>query len=91
MSDEEFVRHIVTGQEGMVRFLFANRQLKGSPASKIFPGVRNVGILPTEFSSEDEAENYLKPLLEPGGNAAAVKIGQDLWFVGAWVSAAPAD
>ena len=85
MSDHEFVKHIVKGQEGMVRFLFTNRQLKGSPASKIFPGVRNVGILPTEFSTEDEAENYLKPLLEPGGNAAAVKLGQDLWFVGAWV------
>lgn len=85
MSDYHFVRHIVNGQEGMVRMLFANRQMKGRRAEQVFPGVRNVGILPTEFESESEAEAYLKPLLEQGGNAAAVKLGEEVWFVAAWV------
>jgi hypothetical protein len=81
----QFVHHLVNGPEGMVRMLFANRQLKGAPAATIFPGVPQVAILPTEFAGETEAEDYLKPLLEPGGNAAAVKISPDVWFVAAWV------
>ncbi len=85
MSEYSFIHHIVNGQEGMVRMLFANRQMKGRAADKVFPGVRNVGILPTEFASESEAEDYLKPLLEQGGNAAAVRVGQDAWYVAAWV------
>lgn len=86
MTEPQFVHHLVTGPEGMVRMLFSNRQLKGSPAHSIFPRVPQVAILPTEFSSEADAENYLKPLLEPGGNAAAVRVGTDTWFVAAWVT-----
>lgn len=87
MSEHQFASHIVSGPEGMVRYLFANRQLQGAPAARIFPGVRNVAILPKELADEAAAADYLKPLLEPGGNAAAVKIGTDEWFVGAWVAA----
>ena len=78
MSDSRFITHIVNGPEGMVRNLFANRQLKGAPAIKIFPGVPNVAILPTEFDGETEAIEYLQPLLTAGGNAAAVKEEQTL-------------
>ena len=86
MSEYKFVTHMAGGMEGMVRGLFANRQMKGSVASKLFPGVRNVAILPKEFADEASAADYLKELMEQGGNAAAVKVVDSGWLVCAWVS-----
>jgi len=75
--------------EGMVRGLFANRQMRGSAASRIFPGVGNVAILPKVFTDEASAADYLQGLIGKGGNAAAVKIVDSGWLVCAWVSESP--
>ncbi len=88
MTKYAFVSHIVHGPEAMVRNLFGNRELKGSAAARIFPGVRQVAILPTLFDDASAAEAYLAPLLEKGGNAAAVRVGPESWYIGAWVSGA---
>ncbi|MCH8256392.1 MAG: hypothetical protein IIA75_00555 [Proteobacteria bacterium] len=85
MSEYRFVTHLIKGMEGMVRGMFANRNMQGSPASRIFPGVPNVAILPKEFADEQSASDYLKELMEKGGNAAAVKIVDSGWLVCAWV------
>ena len=58
MSEYRFVTHLIKGMEGMVRGMFANRNMQGSPASRIFPGVPNVAILPNEFSDEQAASDY---------------------------------
>jgi len=89
MSDYKFVTHMIKGVEGMVRGMFSNRNMQGSVASKIFPGVRNVAILPKEFTDEQSAANYLQELMEKGGNAAAVKIADTGWLVCAWVDEVP--
>ena len=86
MSEYRFVAHSLQGMEGMVRGLFANRSQAGSVASKLFPGINNVAILPTMFAEESAATDYLKPLLEQGGNAAAVKLAENNWLICAWVS-----
>jgi hypothetical protein len=85
MSEYRFVTRMINGMEGMVRGLFANRNLQGSVASKIFPGVPNVAILPKEFDDEASAADYLQELMEKGGNAAAVKVTGTGWLVCAWV------
>ncbi len=85
MSEYKFVTHKIKGMEGMVRGMFSNRSMQGSAASKIFPGVLNVAILPKVFPDEDSAANYLQNLIEEGGNAGAVKIGDSGWLVCAWV------
>ena len=89
MSEYRFVTHMINGMEGMVRGMFANRNLQGSVASKIFPGVPNVAILPKEFSDEQYASEYLQELMEKGENAAAVKIIETGWLVFAWVEETP--
>ncbi|MCH7744330.1 MAG: hypothetical protein IIB71_16935 [Proteobacteria bacterium] len=89
MSEYKFVTHMIEGMEGMVRGMFANRNLQGSNASRIFPGVANVAILPKEFADEQSASDYLQKLMEKGGNAAAVKIVDTGWLVCAWVDEAP--
>jgi len=76
----------IKGQEGMVRGMFQNRNLQGSAAAKVFPGVPGVAILPKTFASEAEASDYLQALIEQGGNAAAVRVSPEEWFIGAWVS-----
>ena len=86
MSEYIFVSHTIKGAEGMVRGLFANRQMKGSIASQMFPGVPNVAILPKEFGDEQSAADYLQGLLEKGSNAAAVKVSNTGWLVCAWVT-----
>lgn len=87
MADYDFVTHLVQGMEGMVRGMFSNRNMQGSVASRVFPGVRNVAILPKEFPDEQAAADYLHDLIEKGGNAAAVKIVGSGWLVCAWVAA----
>ena len=89
MSEYKFVTHMINGMEGMVRGMFRNRNLQGSPANKIFPGVSNVAILPKEFTDEQSAADYLEELIEKGGNAAAVKIVGTGWLVCAWVNETP--
>ena len=86
MSEYKFVSHMIEGAEGIVRGLFANRQMKGSIASRMFPGVANVAILPKAFDDEQSAIDYLQSLMEKGGNAAAVKISDTQWLVCAWVA-----
>lgn len=86
MSDYEFITHPIAGMEGMVRSMFSNRNMQGSVASRVFPGVRNVAILPKEFSDELSAADYLRDLIDKGGNAAAVRVAQSGWLVCAWVA-----
>lgn len=89
MSEYKFVTHTINGMEGLVRGMFANRNMQGSIASRIFPGVANVAILPKEFTDEQSASDYLQELMEKGGNAAAVKIIDTGWLVCAWVDESP--
>lgn len=86
MANYEYVTHLVKGLESRVRGMFGNRNMQGSIAEKIFPEVRNVAILPKEFADEQTAGDYLRDLLEEGGNAAAVKVTDAGWLVCAWVS-----
>jgi hypothetical protein len=86
MSDYRFVTHLIQGMEGMVRGMFSNRNMQGSVASRVFPGVPNVAILPKEFPDEQAAADYLQDLIEQGGNAAAVKVVDSGWLVCAWVT-----
>ncbi len=82
----KFITHPVEGAEGLVRGMFSNRNLQGSVASRLFPGVNNVAILPRGFDSPQLAADYLSGILEKGGNAAAVKVVDSGWLIGAWVS-----
>ena len=66
---------MIEGMEGMVRGMFANRNLQGSNASRIFPGVANVAILPKEFADEQSASDYLQKLMEKGG-MASLRLGR---------------
>lgn len=86
MPDYKFVTHPIHGMEGMVRGMFSNRNMQGSVASRVFPGVRNVAILPKEFPDEQAAADYLQDLIEQGGNAAAVRVADSGWLVCAWVA-----
>lgn len=89
MSEMELKTLTVNGPEGRVRSLFANRQLQGMPAEKHFPGIGACAILPKDMGSEDEALEYLKGIIKPGGNAAAVKIAEESWLIAAWVQVQP--
>lgn len=86
MPDYKFVTHQVHGMEGMVRGMFSNRNMQGSVAGRVFPGVPNVAILPKAFPDEQAAADYLQNLVEQGGNAAAVKVADSGWLVCAWVA-----
>lgn len=75
----------IKGPEGTVRGLFRDRTLQGAPAAKTFPGVPTVAILPKECDGEEAGEEYLKGIVEQGGNAAAVRITPEEWLLAAWV------
>jgi len=82
----KFVTQEVEGQEGLVRNLFAARDL-GTPAARAtFPGVRGVAIMPKRFDAAGPAATWLEATAEKGGVALAVQIGAQRWLVGAWVS-----
>ncbi len=86
MSDPHFVTQTIEGMDGMVRGYFTSRAL-GEPASAaVFPGVRQVAILPKKFDSMDAATVFIETNAEPGGNAVAVQYARDRWLVGAWVT-----
>ena len=85
MSEYRFVTHAIEGLEGSVRGMFSTRAMNGSAAAQIFPDIKNVAILPSEFDDEKTAANYLQPLLEKGGNAAAVRLPGARWLICAWV------
>lgn len=83
----KFVTQELTGQEGLVRNLFAARDL-GAPTSRgAFPGVRGVAIMPKRFDVVAEGAVWLEQTAEQGGVALAVQIGPQRWLIGAWVSA----
>jgi hypothetical protein len=82
----KFVTQEIQGQEGLVRNLFAARDL-GTPAARAkFPGVRGVAIMPRQFDAAEPAAAWLESMAERGGVALAVQIGAQRWLVGAWVS-----
>jgi hypothetical protein len=81
-----FVTHEIEGQEGLVRNLFAARDL-GVPAARArFPGVRGVAIMPNRFDAAGPAAAWLEKTAERGGVALAVQVGPQRWLLGAWVS-----
>lgn len=90
MSDDgmRFVTHRVDGPDGMVRALFTARNLQDPASHELFPGVRQVAILPRRFDSAEAAEAWMAERAERGGNAVAVEIGPRQWLVGAWVQPA---
>jgi hypothetical protein len=82
----KFVTQELLGQEGLVRNLFAARDL-GTPAARgLFPGVRGVAIMPKRFDAAEPAAAWLEQTAEKGGVALAVQTGAQRWLVGAWVS-----
>jgi len=82
----KFITQEVTGMEATVRGFFAARDLHTPASQAVFPGVRAVAILPSEFSDQAAAATYLQELLEPGDNAAAVRIGENQWLIAAWTT-----
>ncbi len=86
MPNYNFKTMRIKGPEGQVRGLFMNRNLEGTRAAELFPGVSAVAILPKEFDNEDAAAEYLKDIVEQGGNAASVRISPEEWLIAAWVS-----
>lgn len=85
MANYNFKTMRIKGPEGKVRGLFSNRALQGAAAREMFPGVPNVAILPKDFDNEEAATEYLKGIIEQGGNAAAVRISPEEWLLAAWV------
>jgi hypothetical protein len=82
----EFVTLEIEGQEGLVRNLFAARDLGVPAARAIFPGIAGVAIMPREFDAVEPATAWMKTMAEQGGVALAVRTGAQRWLVGAWVS-----
>lgn len=78
-----FVTREMHGQEGMVRGLFAGRDLRAPASAAAFPGVGGVAIMPKQFDDATAAKVWLEGAVQPGGNAVAVKIGPDHWVIGA--------
>ena len=78
-----FVAQEIRGQEGMVRGLFAGRDLRAPASTAAFPGIRGVAIMPKQFDDAESARAWLQGVVERGGNAIAVKIGVDRWLIGA--------
>ena len=85
-NNNRFVTLNLTGQEGMVRGLFMSRDMSEPASHGTFPGIRAVAVLPREFDSAPQASEFLEQLLEPGGNAGAVRVGDNEWLLGAWLS-----
>jgi hypothetical protein len=83
-TNTKFITQEVTGVEATVRGYFAARDMNTPASQTHFPGVRAVAILPSEFSDQAAATTYLEDLLEPGDNAAAVRIGENKWLIAAW-------
>jgi hypothetical protein len=83
----KFVTLQIEGQEGLVRNLFAARDLGVPAARATFPGVPGVAIMPREFDGAEAAATWMQGMAEQGGVALAVRIGAQRWLVGAWVSA----
>ena len=86
LAEYTFKTMRIKGAEGMVRGLFRNRNLQGARSEELFPGVPAVAILPKAFESEEEATDYLKGIVEQGGNAASVRVSPEEWLVAAWVA-----
>ena len=82
-----FVTQEINGHEGLVRNLFAARDLGTPVARREFPGVRGVAIMPKGFDDATSAAAWLEQTAERGGVALAVSIGFQRWLIGAWVSA----
>ncbi len=80
-----FIAQEIRGQEGMVRGLFAGRDLRAPVSTAVFPGIRGVAIMPKRFDDAESARVWLESVVERGGNAIAVKIGTDHWLIGAHV------
>lgn len=85
-TNNKFVTLNLTGHEGMVRGFFMARDMSEPASHETFPGIRAVAVLPREFDSVSEAAEFLEQLLEPGGNAGAVRVGSSEWLLGAWLS-----
>jgi hypothetical protein len=81
-----FVTQEIAGHEGLVRNLFAARDLGTPSARGLFPGVRGVAIMPKGFDDSGAAAAWLEETAERGGVALAVSIGVQRWLIGAWVS-----
>jgi len=81
-----FVTQEMAGHEGLVRNLFAARDLGTPSARGLFPGVRGVAIMPKGFDDLGAAAAWLEETAERGGVALAVSIGVQRWLIGAWVS-----
>jgi hypothetical protein len=82
----QFVTQEFEGHEGLVRNLFAARDLTVPAARARFPGVSGVAIMPKEFDATAPAAAWLEETAQRGGVALAVRIGAQRWLVGAWVS-----
>ena len=86
MSKGTLVTHIVEGADGAVRGLFQNRQLGAAASAELFPGVPQVAVMPTLFSSEANARAFILENAEVGGNAIAARFAHQQWLVGAYLS-----
>ncbi len=81
----KFVTQVVQGHEGLVRGLFAGRDLGAPAARSTFPGVHGVAIMPRQFDDERSAREWLQATAQQGGNAVAAKFGSERWLIGAWI------
>ena len=84
-NNNKFVTLNLAGQEGMVRGFFMARDMSEPASHDTFPGIAAVAVLPREFDSVQPASEFLEQLLEPGGNAGAVRVGDNEWLLGAWL------
>ena len=85
-NDRRFVSQQVSGGDGAVRAMFANRSGGPLAAAELFPGISSVAILPKRFDEAGAAEAWLESATSSSPNAAAVEGGRGTWLVGAWIS-----